>query len=89
MIQYQKFSGSKSLVNRLASQVGSRDMAIKLLIQRGHMYPDGKTLTEEGERRNSMTASERAIDRAVKARGGSPFGYMYNEMTNKAVKRHG
>ena len=52
----QKFMGSNQLINRLASQVGSKETAIAILQKRGHLKEDGKTFTEEGLKRNSMTA---------------------------------
>lgn len=89
MTFYPKHMGRNSLVDRLASQVGSRKTAIDILIKRGHMHPDGVTLTEQGVRRNEMTAEERAIDRAVKTRGGTPSSYIYDPITNKARTLYG
>jgi hypothetical protein len=37
--------------------------------------------------RGGMTPSQRAIDREMKYRGGSPIDYTYNAKTNKAIKR--
>lgn len=78
-----KFLDRGQLVERLTSQVGSRQMATQLLVKRGHMTPDGK-LTKEGERLNNMTASERAIERQARYSGRSTNEYGYNELTNKA-----
>lgn len=80
----QKFTGRGQLVNRLASQVGSLSMAIKLLQQRGHMDAYGN-LTEEGRKRNEMTASERAIDRASKELDRPTSEFLYNPITNRAT----
>lgn len=44
----QKFMGSNQLIDRLASQVGSKEMAIAILQRRGHLKEDGKTFTAEG-----------------------------------------
>jgi hypothetical protein len=72
------------LVNRLASQVGSRERAVAILQSRGHLAADGKTLTEEGIRRDSMTASDRAIDRAARRTGRPHNHFYYDQFTNTA-----
>lgn len=77
--------GVNQLVNRLAVQVGSIDRAKGILIKRGDMNPDGKTLTAKGMKRNAMTASERAVDRAAKASGKPKSNYKYNPLTNRAT----
>lgn len=76
----QKFMGRGQLVNRLSAQVGDRELAIRILQNRGHLMSDGKTLTEKGKRRNEMTAEERSNDRASK-NGKEMF---YNPLTNKS-----
>jgi hypothetical protein len=81
----QKFMGKGQLIDRLAAQVGDRDIAIKLLQDRGHLKADGKTLTPEGEKRNAMTAQERAIDRATTKSGKPKGAYTYNPKTNTAT----
>lgn len=63
----------------------ARELARNLLLDRGHLNPDG-TLTAEGQIRSKMGASGRAIDRAVKAHGGRPSDYYYDALTNKARK---
>jgi hypothetical protein len=78
--------GMNSLVKRLAAQVGSKGMAISLLKQRGHMKGDG-TLTAKGKKRNAMTASQRAKDRAAKSSSRSASDYKYNPKTNRATLR--
>lgn len=83
-METQKFMGRNQLINRLTSQVGSKALAIKILIKRGHLRPDGKTLTKEGQKRNMMTAEERAKDRAAKEAGRSPSEYVYDRKTNTA-----
>jgi hypothetical protein len=62
-------------------------MAVDLLIKRGHLEKDGKTLTPAGMARNSMTAEERAKDRASKRTGISPDNFKYNPRTNRAYKK--
>lgn len=84
-LETQKFMGKNQLVNRLAAQVGSIDRAKGILIKRGDMKPDGKTLTAKGMQRNAMTASERAVDRAAKASGKPKSNYKYNPLTNRAT----
>jgi len=82
----QKFMGRGQLVNRLAAQVGSKELAISLLKKRGHMNAKGE-LTAEGRRRNEMTAAERAKDR-LSRRTGTPVSKLgYNPRTNTAIKR--
>ena len=80
----QQFLGSGQLINRLAMQVGSRETAIALLQKRGHLMADGKTLTAEGEKRNSMTAEERAKDRASKKTGKPANHFYYDKLKNNA-----
>ena len=82
-----KFMGRHQLVDRLSAQVGSREKAEQILKSRGHMSDDG-TLTAAGERRNRMTAQERAIDRAASASGRSKAEYVYDPKTNRATLRH-
>ena len=73
--------GRGELVPRLIAQVGDEAFAKSLLKKRGHMNPDG-TLTAEGEKRNQMTAEERAFDRA----GESVHTHEYNPETNRLEK---
>ena len=82
----QKFMGRHSLLKRLSAQVGSEDMAKKILIERGHMTADGK-LTAEGRKRDAMTAEERAKDRAAKRSGKPASKYTYNPASNTASLR--
>jgi len=83
-METQQYMGRNQLVKRLTAQVGSKALAIKLLIKRGHLMADGKTLTKEGRKRNAMTAEERAKDRAAKEQGGNPSDFVYDRKTNKA-----
>lgn len=84
----QKHMGRNSLIDRLAAQVGNRDMAVEILKKRGHLKSDGKTLTAEGKKRDAMTAEERAIDRAVKRSGKKSDDFKYIPSTNRAVLRN-
>ena len=78
----QKFMGSGQLLERLTAQVGSQQKAIAILQSRGHLKADGKTYTDEGMKRNMMTAEERAKDRAVKYTGRPAEDFEYNPQTN-------
>jgi hypothetical protein len=81
----QKFMGANNLIDRLTAQVGSRETALKLLRSRGHMHEYTEELTEGGLVRNSMTAEERAKDRASKLSGKKAGAYTYNPDTNRAT----
>ena len=81
----QKYMGRGQLLERLTAQVGDRKLAIAILQKRGHLKADGKTYTDEGLKRNAMTASERAKDRAAKESGGKMSDYIYNPNTNRAT----
>ena len=83
----QKFMGKNQLIDRLAAQVGSRDTAVNILQQRGHLKADGKTFTAEGAKRNAMTAEERAKDRAATKTGKPASSFTYNPKTNTARKK--
>ncbi len=83
----QKFMGKNQLVKRLAAQVGSEELAIGILQKRGQLAPDGKTLTAEGRRRDSMTAEQRALDRATKRTGKKADELKYDPKTNRATLR--
>jgi len=80
-METQKFMGRGQLVPRLIAQVGSKNFAMNLLKERGHMNSDG-SLTAEGEKRNQMTAGERAHDR----QGTTPHTHTYDSMTNTVKK---
>jgi len=82
----QKFMGRGQLIDRLAAQVGDKDMALEILKKRGHVDAKGN-LTAEGRKRDRMTAAERAKDRAAKAAGKSVDQYTYNPKTNTATLR--
>ena len=80
----QKFMGRNQLVDRLAAQVGNKDTAIAILKKRGQMDANG-TLTAAGQKRNMMTAEERAKDRASKSTGHSAKDFTYSARTNRAT----
>jgi hypothetical protein len=82
----QKHMGRNQLLARLTAQVGDEGLARGILIDRGHMTASGK-LTPEGQRRNNMTAEERALDRAAKRSGKSTSEYIYDPRTNRATLR--
>jgi hypothetical protein len=82
----QKFMGKGQLLDRLTQQVGSRSLAIGILKKRGHITEDGKSYTDLGIKRNMMSASERAKDRASKYSGLAPDEFGYNPKTNKVTK---
>lgn len=83
----QKFMGRGQLIDRLTSQVGSRELAIGLLRDRGQMEKHSEKLTAAGEKRNNMTAAERAKDRAATAAGLPTTAFKYNPKTNRATRR--
>jgi len=87
MNETQKFMGRNQMLERLAEQVGSREMAVKLLQDRGHLKADGKTFTEAGAKRNAMSAEERALDRAKVRTGRSTRDFKYSSVTNRATLR--
>jgi hypothetical protein len=80
----QKFMGEHQLVKRLAAQVGDKGMAIGILKKRGDMTKSG-TLTKKGKARDSMTAEERAKDRAVKVSSHPAKDFKYSARTNRAT----
>ena len=81
-----KVLGRGQLVNRLATQVGSRELAIRILQKRGDLKPDGKTLTRNGRSRDAMTAESRAKDRLSRSTGKATGDYRYNALTNRASR---
>jgi hypothetical protein len=79
----QKFMGRGQLLERLTAQVGDRKKAISILQGRGHLEADCRTYTEEGMKRNMMTAEERAKDRTSKYTGRPAEDFGYNPNTNE------
>jgi len=85
----QKFLGRGQLINRLAAQVGNKATAIAILQKRGQLKADGKTLTAAGQKRNAMTAEERAKDRASKNTNRPVSDFSYNPRTNSTrIKKY-
>ena len=84
-----KHIGRNDMLDRLATQVGSRAMAVGILRDRGHMEKNSEKFTAAGEARNSMTAEERAKDRASKLSGKSSSQYNYSLKTNRATLKRG
>lgn len=84
-----KHVGRNDLIDRLAAQVGNRDMAIGILRDRGQMEKNSENLTPAGEARNKMTAEERAKDRAAKLSGKPSSQYNYSLKTNRATLKRG
>lgn len=84
----QAHMGKNQLIDRLTAQVGGdRQLALKLLVERGHVYPGTERLTPEGQKRDNMTAEERAKDRAARATKQSPSAFKYNPRTNRATRK--
>lgn len=81
----QKHTGANELIDRLAAQVGSRDLAVSLLRKRGQMEATSEQLTPAGQARNAMTAESRAKDRAAKLSGKPASQYNYSVKTNRAT----
>lgn len=79
-----KHLGKNKLVKRLSAQVGSKALAENILKKRGHMSKDGG-LTKAGKKRDNMTASERAKQRAANQSGKPTKAYKYNAKTNTAT----
>ena len=79
--------GRNQLVDRLAAQTGSKGRAVALLRARGDMSKTSETLTAAGQKRNKMTAEERAIDRATKSNdtGKRAKDFKYNPKTTRAT----
>lgn len=78
------------LETRLTRQLSAKGVANAsgtahgLLVQRGHIKPDG-ALTEKGSERQALGASGRAKDRAARASGHKPGDYKYDAKTNQAT----
>lgn len=84
----QAHMGKNQLIARLTAQVGGdRQLALKLLEERGHVVPGTERLTPEGQKRDNMTAEERAKDRAAKAAKRPASSFKYNPSTNRATRK--
>lgn len=90
----QKYMGRGVLLERLTEQMRTQKSPPKdpeaaaraVLMARGMLDSEGK-YTDKGKERNSMTAEERALDRASK-RAGSPItAFKYNPKTNVALRK--
>ena len=81
-IQTEKYMGRNQLIDRLEAQVGDMDLAVKILQKRGMLLPGTETLTKKGMIRDSMTAEERALDRASSLYGRNKNDFIYNQKTN-------
>ena len=55
----------QQLIDKGREESEAEGLAKNILVQRGHLNKDG-SVTTEGYIRGNMSASERAIDRAVK-----------------------
>jgi hypothetical protein len=90
----QKFMGRNQLLDRLTEQMRTQksppkdpaETARAMLISRKMMTADG-SLTALGKTRDSMTAEERALDRAAKRTGKPASNFGYNPKTNTATFR--
>ena len=81
------------LIDRLTAQLKdsgmssphkARDAALAILRARGHVYANSERLTAAGQRRESLGAAGRAIDRTAKASGKHPSAFTYDPRTNRA-----
>ena len=79
------------LVSQLKAKGKSDDaahaIATSQLQKHGILKKGTRELTDKGRERNSMSASERAKDRAAKKDGKSPEDYEYNKKTNIATQK--
>ena len=78
----------QQLIDKGREESEAEGLAKNILVQRGHLNKDG-SVTTEGYIRGNMSASERAIDRAVKRSGGIPDYYEYDAEKNYAYKKTG
>tara|TARA_R110000851_G_scaffold166275_4_gene311542 strand:+ start:3029 stop:6835 length:3807 start_codon:yes stop_codon:yes gene_type:complete len=80
------------LVQQLMAKGKSKDAAYAIanasLQKNGVLKKGTQQLTGKGEKRNSMSAGERAKDRAAKKDGKSPSQYNYNKKTNIATLKN-
>lgn len=91
----EKFMGVGQLIDRLTEQIKSagykgdaKAAAMEQLRKRGHIDAYGN-LTDVGRERNSMTAEERAKDRASKRTGKPASNFNYDPTSNKATPKKG
>tara|TARA_Y100001973_G_scaffold63567_3_gene92996 strand:- start:5038 stop:8832 length:3795 start_codon:yes stop_codon:yes gene_type:complete len=80
------------LVQQLMAKGKSKDAAYAIanasLQKNGVLKKGSQELTDKGKKRNSMSAGERAKDRAAKKDGKSPNQYNYNKKTNIATLKN-
>jgi hypothetical protein len=90
----QKYMGKGVLLERLTEQMRTQKSPPKdpeataraVLMARGMIDSKG-SYTKKGEERNSMTAEERAKDRASKRTGKPVSAFGYNPKTNMALRK--
>lgn len=83
------------ILTRLVSQIiaqgkapaDANRIAISALQKSGNLKPGTIEATAKGVRRGEMSPAQRAIDRAIKARGGRPADYVYRASTNRATRK--
>jgi uncharacterized membrane protein (UPF0127 family) len=83
------------ILDRLVGQLKSKNpswsdskvyaIATASLQKRGVLKKSSHKLTDKGKERNSMSAEDRAKDRAAKYSGNSPGDYKYSSKTNRAT----
>lgn len=77
------------ILKRLTEQLdGNETLAKSILINRGHLNPDG-TDTDQGKARGEMSPEDRALERQVRRYGGDVLDYEYDEETNSCRKIKG
>ena len=81
----QKYRGRNQLIKRLSEQVKSKGKAIEILRDYGYVKKNSEELTKKGEKRNEMTARERAIDRVAKSSHKPKRLFKYDSKNNQAV----
>ena len=98
MLSFTEYLAEKAnpkIFNRLVSQLKAKGLpaskayatANKKLKEYGIKDSKGK-LTKKGEKRNDMSAGERAKDREAKRQGKSPKSFTYNKKTNRATLKN-
>lgn len=83
------------ILERLVSQLQAKGkdkssayaIATSTLQKSGSLKKGTQQMTAKGEARSRMGAAGRAKDRAVKASGGKPSDFTYNQLTNAARKK--
>jgi len=90
----QKFMGRNQMLERLTEQMRTQknppkdpEAAARAVLVARKMMTDTGEYTELGQARNSMTAEERALDRAQKRTGLPQRAFVYDARTNRAIKK--